>query len=391
MKLHANARLSVKGRELLVDRVENAGWSVTQAAEAAGISDRTAGKWLARYRAEGLGGLLDRCSAPAVVANRTGERRVEVIAALRRLRMTGAEIAECLGMALSTVSGILTRIGMGKLGRLGLEPAQRYERVRPGELIHIDVKKLGRIEVVGHAVTGNRRQRARRTRVGNQGRFLGTAGWEFVHIAIDDATRLAYVEVLADERAITAIGFLRRAVAHYAGYGITTERLITDNGSPYRSSSHAIACRALRIRHLRTRPYRPQTNGKAERFIRTLLGGWAHGAIYRDSNERNAALAGWLDWYNTKRPHGALSRKPPIARLNELNNLLGSYKEASLAPLATGGQRVYASLPLSAPEATVAGRAGAGGAPAGSAASTRPRGRNRTVTTNVAAITPAMM
>jgi transposase InsO family protein len=325
MKMHANARLSLKGRELLVDRVENAGWSLVAAAEAAGISDRTARKWIARYRVEGADGLVDRSSAPVVVANRTEERRVEVIAALRRLRMTAAEIAETLEMALSTVSGILTRIGLGKLGRLGLEPAQRYERARPGELIHIDVKKLGRIQVIGHAVTGNRAQRARRTRVGNAGRLLGTAGWEFVHVAVDDATRLAYVEVLTDEKAITAIGFLRRAVAHYATYGITVERLLTDNGSAYRSTVHAIACRTLGIRHLRTRPYRPQTNGKAERFIRTMLGGWAYGAIYRDSAERNAALAGWLDFYNRRRPHGALSHKPPLARLNELNNLLGSY------------------------------------------------------------------
>nr|MDQ2897167.1 IS481 family transposase [Actinomycetota bacterium] len=260
----------------------------------------------------------DRSLAPAVVANRTEEHRVEVIAALRRLRMTGAEIAECLDMALSTVSGILTRIGLGKLGRLGLEPAQRYERARPGELIHIDVKKLGRIARPGHRVLGRQSGDAHHLR-----RYH--IGWEFVHVAIDDATRLAYVEVLADEKAITAIGFLRRAVCHYAGYGITTERLITDNGSAYRSTIHAIACRALGIRHLRTRPYRPQTNGKAERFIRTMLGGWAYGAIYRDSHERNAALAGWLDFYNRRRPHGALSHKPPIARLNELNNLLGSY------------------------------------------------------------------
>jgi transposase InsO family protein len=324
MKLHANARLSVKGRELLVDRVENAGWSLTAAAEAAGVSERTASKWLARYRAEGPTGLLDRSSAPAVVANRTDERRVEVIAALRRLRMTGAEIAELLDMALSTVSGILTRVGMGKLGRLGLEPAQRYERQRPGELIHIDVKKLGRIQRgAGHRIAGHQHYNPRRTDAAGVRRQ--TVGWEYVHIAIDDATRLAYVEVLADERAITAIGFLRRAVKHYATYGITIQQLITDNGSPYISTIHAIACRALGIRHLRTRPYRPQTNGKAERFIRTMLAGWAYGAIYRSSAERNAALAGWLDFYNRRRPHGALSHKPPIARLNELNNLLGSY------------------------------------------------------------------
>jgi transposase InsO family protein len=320
MRLHANARLSLKGRELLVGRVEAAGWSLTEAAEAAGVSERTARKWLARYGAEGSAGLHDRSSAPLTVANRTDERRIEAIAALRRLRLTGAEIAEVLGMALSTVSGVLTRIGMGKLGRLGLEPAQRYERERPGELIHIDVKKLGRIARPGHRMLGQRaRARPGYHRQANQ------LGWEFVHVAIDDATRLAYVEVLNDEKALTAIGFLRRAAAHFASYGMTVEQLITDNGSAYRSTVHAIACRALGIRHLRTRPYRPQTNGKAERFIRTMLGGWAYGAIYRDSHQRTAALNGWLDFYNRQRPHGALGHKPPIARLHERNNLLGSY------------------------------------------------------------------
>src|SRR5580698_9663795 len=195
MKMHANARLSLKGRELLVARVEDAGWSLSAAAEAAGISDRTARKWLVRYRAEGPAGLLDRSSAPRTVANRTDERRVEVIAALRRLRMTGAEIAECLGMALSTVSGILTRIGLGKLGRLGLEPAVRYERERPGELIHIDVKKLGRIQGgAGHRVHGHKRSNLAKTDAA--GRRRRQVGWEFVHIAVDDCTRLAYAEVL---------------------------------------------------------------------------------------------------------------------------------------------------------------------------------------------------
>jgi transposase InsO family protein len=326
MKLHGNARLSVKGRELLIERIEVAGWSLSAAAEAAGISDRTARKWLARYRADGRSGLVDRCSAPSVVANRTDERRIEAIAALRRLRFTGAEIAELLGMALSTVSGILTRIGMGKLGRLGLEPAVRYERARPGELIHIDVKKLGRIQGgAGKRVRDGRKQHYTGRRTDPEGRKRNVVGWEYVHIAIDDATRLAYVEVLADEKGPTAVGFLRRAVRHYASHGVTVERVITDNGSAYISTVHAVACRTLGIRHLRTRPYRPQTNGKAERFIRTLLAGWAYGAIYRDSSERTAALAGWIDFYNRRRPHGALSHKPPIARLNELNNLLGSY------------------------------------------------------------------
>jgi transposase InsO family protein len=215
---------------------------------------------------------------------------------------------------------------MGKLGRLGLEPAQRYERQRPGELIHVDVKKLGGIRGgAGKRVRDGRRRHYNPRRTDAKGvRYYGI-GWDYVHIAIDDATRLAYVEVLPNETATTAVGFLQRAINYYATYGITVERLITDNGSAYRSTIHAIACRALGIKHLRTRPYRPQTNGKAERFIRTLLAGWAYGAIYRSSAERNTALAGWLDWYNTRRPHGALNHKPPIARLNELNNVTGSY------------------------------------------------------------------
>jgi transposase InsO family protein len=325
MKLHANAALSLNKRRLLCRRVVEQEWTLTKAAEAAEVSVRCARKWVGRYRSEGELGLLERSSAPGTVANRTDERRVEAIAALRRLRFTGPEIAEILAMPLSTVSGILTRIGMGRLGRFGLEPAERYERARPGELVHVDVKKLGRIVVPGHRVTGNRRQGRRRTTYTPDGRRIGNAGWEFVHIAIDDCTRLAYVEVLTDEKALTAVGFLRRATAFFARYGITVERLITDNGSPYRSTVHAIACRALHIRHLRTRPYRPQTNGKAERFIRTMLSGWAYGALYRHSKERTAALDGWLHYYNHHRRHSALGHKPPIARLNERTNLLGTY------------------------------------------------------------------
>ena len=325
MRLHANAAMSLRQRRRMVLRVVELGWSIKAAAAAAETSPRTCGKWVARYREASEAGLRDRSSAPRTVANRTCERRVEAITALRRLRFTGPEIAEALGMPLSTVSGILRRVGLGRLGRLGLEPAARYERARPGELIHIDVKKLGRIVVPGHRVTGNRRQGQRRTTYTPDGRRVGDAGWEFVHVAVDDCTRLAYVEVLADERPATAIGFLRRAVGFYRRHGITVERLITDNGNPYRSAAHAIACRTLRIRHLRTRPYRPQTNGKAERFIRTLLGGWAYAALYRNSTDRTAALDGWLDHYNHHRKHAALGHKTPIARLNERNNLLGTY------------------------------------------------------------------
>jgi transposase InsO family protein len=292
---------------------------------AAEVSVRCARKWVGRYRAEGEGGLLDRSSAPRTVANRTAAQRVEAIAALRRLRFSGPEIAELLGMALSTVSGILTRIGLGRRGRLGLEPARRYERARPGELVHVDVKKLGRI----HGGAGKRVRGLRKhynpTFTDLHGARRKTVGWEFVHIAIDDCTRLAYAEVLPDEKATTAIAFLRRALAFFERHGISVERVMTDNGGAYRSTMHAIACRTLGIRHLRTRPYRPQTNGKAERFIRTLLGGWAYGAVYRESSERTSALDGWLWHYNHQRKHAALGHKPPTARLAERTNPLGTY------------------------------------------------------------------
>jgi transposase InsO family protein len=324
MKLHANAALSLNKRRQLAARVVEQRWSLTEAAAAAEVSVRCARKWVGRYRSEGELGLFDRSSAPRRVANRTAEERVEAIACLRRLRFTGAEIAELLGMALSTVSGILTRIGMGKLGRLGLEPARRYERERPGELVYVDVKKLGRIERgAGKRFIGRSHHSWQRTDAAGVRRY--TTGWEFVHIAIDDCTRLAYAEVLGDEKAVTAIGFLRRALAFFRRHGIEVERLLTDNGSAYRSTTHALACRALGIRHLRTRPYRPQTNGKAERFIRTLLSGWAYGAVYRQSSERTAALDGWLWHYNHQRRHSALGHQPPIARLSERTNVIGTY------------------------------------------------------------------
>jgi transposase InsO family protein len=325
MNLHANAALSLNKRRDLCRRVVDEGWTLKRAAQAAEVSIRCARKWASRYREEGELGLLDRSSAPCSIPHRTSEERVQAIAALRKLRLTGPEIAEVLGMALSTVSGILTRIGMGKLGRLGLEPAVRYERARPGELIHVDVKKLGRIhDGAGHRVNSRQRQRnlTRRDAAGVDRRRIG---WEFVHIAIDDCTRLAYVEVLCDEKATSAIAFLRRAVAFFERHGMSIEQLLTDNGSAYRSAVHAIACRRLGIRHLRTRPYRPQTNGKAERFIRTPLGGWAYGAIYRNSAQRTAALDGWLWHYNHSRKHSALGHKPPIARLRERTNVLGTY------------------------------------------------------------------
>ena len=261
MKLHANAALSLNKRRLLVQRVVEQGWSLAKAAEAAEASEPTARKWVGRYRAEGEAGLLDRSSAARHVHNRTCEQRIAAICALRRLRLTGAEIAEVLGMAETTVSGILTRAGLGRLGRLGMEPERRYERARPGELLHIDVKKLGRIERgAGHRVTGKRRTNRRKT--DGSGVRRRQAGWEAVHVCVDDATRLAYVEVLGNEKARTAVGFLRRAIAFYRRHGVCVEAVMTDNGSAYVSTMHALACRALGIRHLRTRPRRPQTNGK---------------------------------------------------------------------------------------------------------------------------------
>jgi transposase InsO family protein/transposase len=321
MDLHANAALSWSGRRELARRVVDQGWTLRAAAEAAGVSLRCARKWVSRYRA-GDRLLLDRSSAPSRVANRTSAERLAAIVKLRRLRMTAAEIAETLSMPLSTVSGILTRAGIGRLGRLGLEQPRRYERSRPGELVHIDVKKLGRIERgAGKRWRDGKQQHYTGRYTDAAGRVRRKAGWEFVHIAVDDYSRLAYAEVLPDERATTAVGFLRRAVAYYRHHGIHVERLLTDNGSAYISVIHALACRQLGIRHLRTRPRRPQTNGKAERFIRTLLCGWAYGAIYASSNERTAALDGWLWHYNHRRRHSALGHQPPISR----TNLLGSY------------------------------------------------------------------
>lgn len=254
MTLHRNARTCPKSRKLLVDRVLH-GWLIRDAAEAAGVSERTACKWLKRYREEGESGLADRSSAPRRVPNRTASERVQAILALRELRFTAAEIAETLGMAHSTVSAVLKRHGRGRLPRPDGDQAEnRYERAQPGELVHVDVKKLGRVAGVGHRITGDRRK---------GGGSARGAGWEFVHVCVDDCTRLAYAEALDDERADTVCAFLERAVAWFAGHGIRVERVMTDNGSPYRSHAHAAICRKLGLRHLFIEPYRPRTNGKA--------------------------------------------------------------------------------------------------------------------------------
>jgi transposase InsO family protein len=312
MRLHRNARTCPASRRLLVLRVREQGWSLVAAAEAAGISARSASKWLARWRAEGDDGLWDRSSAPRRIPHKTPPDRVAAITTLRRLRMTGAEISWILGMPLATVHAVLGRAGLGKLSRLDpIEPANRYQRRWHGELLHIDVKKLAQIDGVGHAVTGMRRGQKRR-------KGAKRLGYDYVHVCVDDATRLAHAEVLADERAQTAIAFLRRCIAFYAARGVAVQAVMTDNGSAYRAATWTIACRALGLRHLRTQPYRPRTNGKAERFIRTLLGGWAYGAIYTQTHERTRALPGWLDHYNHHRPHGSLSHQTPAQRLTTL-------------------------------------------------------------------------
>ena len=313
MTLHSNAKTCPRSRLLLGCRVVEQGWSLRAAAEAAGVSEPAARRWVRRFR-EGDRELADRSSAPRRVANKTAPEREEAVVALRELRMTATEIAEVLGMAHSTVSAILTRRGLGRLARLDAdEPANRYERPMPGELIHIDVKKLGRIGRPGHRVNGDRTTRSR------------GIGWEFVHVCIDDCTRLAYVEVLDDERADTVCGFLQRAVAWFAARGVRAERLMTDNGNGYRSHQHASLCRNLGLKHLFTEPYRPRTNGKAERFIRTLTNAWAYGAIYRSSHERRLALHAWIDFYNFTRPHRGLNGQTPAQRLAERNNLTGAY------------------------------------------------------------------
>lgn len=311
MDIHKNARSCRASRELLVRRILREGWGVSQAAEAAGLSKRTAYKWLQRYKAGGLSGLADRSSCPLHQPTRTPRDRVRRILAMRRQRMCGAEIACRLGMARSTVARILQREGLGRLRALDPPvPVRRYVKQHPGELLHLDIKKLGRIQSIGHRITGNRRD----TSPG--------AGWEFVHVCIDDASRLAYVEILPDERQGTTTGFLERAVAWYTRQDIPTQRILTDNGNAYRSHRFAAACRRLGVRHGFTRPYRPQTNGKAERLIQTLLREWAYRFPYRSSRQRRSRLTRYLHFYNCHRMHQGLDGLPPLSRLPLVNNVL---------------------------------------------------------------------
>lgn len=310
MNVHRNARTTPYARALIVER-HAAGEPVSAIASAFGISVRTVYKWLARYRAGGRAALETRSSAPRRFARMIDRRWQDVAVQLRRTcRMTAAGIADRLRLARSTVARWLRRMGLGRLKALEPKPPViRYQRERPGELLHLDIKSLGRFDKPGHRVT--------RQRKGHRNRG---AGWDCVHVAIDDATRLAYVEVLPDQKRGTTTGFLVRALRWLKARGITVERVMTDNGSPYVSRLFAKALRWLNIRHIRTRPYTPRTNGKAERFIQTLMREWAYAIPYRSSDSRNRDLARYLHWYNTARPHYALNRQPPATRLKTLLN-----------------------------------------------------------------------
>jgi transposase InsO family protein len=319
MQLHGNARTCPKSRRLLVDRVVNQGWSVTAAAAAAGVTERTVYRWLRRWREEGAVGLLDRSSRPRRSPNRLAARTVEAVRALRRLRMTAAQIAELLGLALSTVSLWLKRIGLGKRSRLAPpEPPNRYERRRPGELVHVDIKTLGRISKrgAGHRMLGHRASQNRGHRV--DGKHRGVTRFEHVHVMVDDHSRLAYAEVLPTLTTACAIAFLSRAVDWFAARGVAVRAVMTDNGSAYVAHAYRQALAELGLRQLRTRPYRPRTNGKAERFIQTLLNEWAYERIYGSSTERAHALPLFLERYNYRRPHGSLGHQPPASRLTNV-------------------------------------------------------------------------
>jgi transposase InsO family protein len=311
MNVHKNAPLAPRGRALMVSRIVDDGWTVAASAAAAGVSERTAYKWLGRRRRGPSEDFKDRSSAPRRCPRRTSPQRTARIEQLRRERRSGPAIARILGLPRSTVGAVLRRLGLGKLKDLDPKPpVVRYERSRPGEMIHLDIKKLGRFDVAGHRATGDR-QAGRSYR----------AGWDFLHVCIDDASRLAYTEILPSERQEDTTAFLERALAWLGRHGVTVERVMTDNGSAYRSKLFARALKRAGLRHVRTRPYTPRTNGKAERFIQTSLREWAYARPYRSSDERSDAIRPWTNAYNLKRPHAGIGGLSPWQRLN---NLLGN-------------------------------------------------------------------
>jgi transposase InsO family protein len=309
MNIHKNARLTPHGREHIV-RAVTSGQTPKAVAQAAGVCPRTVRKWVGRYRIEGAAGLCDRSSRPHRLHRPTPQAIVDQVEGLRRRRYTGKQIAADLHISPATVSRILRRLGLNKLSALEpAEPVRRYEREHPGELIHIDIKKLGKIDGIGHRITGDRRGQSNR-----RGRGEGL-GWEFVHVCIDDASRVAFVQVMPDEKKTSAVAFLAAAIVYYASLRITVTRVMTDNGACYKSFAFRDACREFGLRHIRTKPYTPKTNGKAERFIQTALREWAYAQAYTHSDGRTAELSVWLHRYNWHRPHGSLKAKTPISRL----------------------------------------------------------------------------
>ena len=304
MNIHKNARTTPQSRALLVHRVLQEHWPVSAAAIAFGVSERTVYKWLARYRAEGLSGLRDRGSAAHRRPHALAPAWIALVRLLRQARLVAEEIARQVPIARSTVSAVLVRLGLSRLRYLTPpEPVRRYEWQRPGELVHVDIKKLGRFVRAGHRVTGRRH-------TPSAGR-----GWEYAHVAVDDCSRFSYVEVLPDQKRYTAPRFWLRAVREFKRQGIRIERVLTDNGGAYRSRPFRKACRWLGIATKRTRPYRPQTNGKAERFIQTLIRKWAYAVPYPTSDQRRAALPAWLQFYNEERPHASLHKQTPLSKL----------------------------------------------------------------------------
>jgi transposase InsO family protein len=311
MNVHQNARTTLWSRREIVRRVLTLGQSVATVAASLAVCPRTVRKWVGRYQTEAEAGLGERSCRPHHSPRATSAAVVVEIERLRRRRWTAAEIAPAVQLGRSTVARLLTRLGLARLQHLTPPPpAQRYEYARPGELVHVDAKKLARIAGVGHRITGDRRTR------------VYGIGWEHVHVAVDDCSRVAYCEVLPTDGAGTTAAFLRRAVAWFRRRGVIVQRVLTDNGSGYRSHRFARACRAVAVRHARTRPYTPRTNGKAERFIQTLLREWAYVRPYSTSHERTRVLPGWLHYYNWHRRHSSLGDRPPITRLALGDNLM---------------------------------------------------------------------
>jgi transposase InsO family protein len=305
MNVHKNARTTMRSRAALVRRVLEEGQAPRAVATALGVDVKTAKKWVARFGVEGPAGLIDRSSRPHRLNRPTPDQVCERIVELRRQRWTGQQIAKETKVSPATVSRVLARAGLNRMRDLEpAEPPVRYEYDKPGGLIHIDIKKLGRFDKVGHRITGDR----------TLGESRG-AGWEFVHVCIDDASRVAFSQIFPDEKKESAVAFLTAALAYYASLGVTVVRVMTDNGSAYRSRAFRKACADAGLKHIRTKPYTPKTNGKAERFIQTALREWAYAIAYPSSDRRAQELPFWLHRYNWHRPHGGIKSQTPISRL----------------------------------------------------------------------------